>query len=662
MIFKSIKLSNFRQFRDNEVITFSTNPLNNVTLFIADNNVGKTTLLQAFLWCLYGEVKLDNSETLANIVEFNKLKVGEPIEVSVELEIISESKEYVVNRKIVVMKNNNFEQVIITKPENQLNVFVKLDNGTTINESQKVIGRLFPRDLSDYFFFDGERMKDLGASNVVGKKDLALAVKSIFNLDVLEKVEKIISEIYKKWDSKKTVASDVMNLFNKYKLDLQKAETDLANNRKELLEKENQHNKYIEIIKKNEDYLFDNKMMTVHAESRKHYETTKNNIEKRTIEIKNEIKRDFLKNLIDINLSKYLNETKLALSTYDSESKMISGINANAIREIIQRGVCICGEDLTGGDNKHVHELRSMLSYLPPENLGILLKTLIILLESKSNNKENIINNVETKIRNLYSEYQNISDIDDSIQEINREIGKITENYEDIQNAEKRLVSAKESDRTLPSEINRLNKNIETLENNVNSYKRALDKLTERYEENNKLINRISILEEVKKRYRADINKQEVMIRGLLTTRVQQYLDKILKTKYTIVINKTYGFTILDKNNSQVTGEGYKVVVSFAFIAGIIDLLNEQVISFTMPESFPLVMDAPFAKLDDHNRISINRMLPSIARQLILFTTDSQWTGAVENELKEKIGKKYEMKNHFENDVENGLTRVVEVK
>ena len=73
MIFKSIKLSNFRQFRNNDVITFSTDPKNNVTLFVADNNVGKTTLLQAFLWCLYGEAKLDNEQNLANVVEFNKL-------------------------------------------------------------------------------------------------------------------------------------------------------------------------------------------------------------------------------------------------------------------------------------------------------------------------------------------------------------------------------------------------------------------------------------------------------------------------------------------------------------------------------------------------------------------------------------------------------------
>ena len=191
--------------------------------------------------------------------------------------------------------------------------------------------------------------------------------------------------------------------------------------------------------------------------------------------------------------------------------------------------------------------------------------------------------------------------------------------------------------------------------------RRYLDKLTENYGDNTKLFKRIAILEDVKKSIKEDISRQELNIRKQLTNKVQQYLDMILKTRYSIIIDRFYNFSIIDGNNNQVTGEGYKVVVSFAYIAGIIELVNEKIISFTLPESFPLVMDAPFAKLDDHNRQSINKLLPKIARQVILFTTDSQWYGSVENELNNVLGKKYEMRRFTEEDVANGITRIKEM-
>ena len=54
MLLKSIKLENFRQFR-NESIDFDQGEGGkNVTIIIGENGTGKTTFAQAFFWCLYG--------------------------------------------------------------------------------------------------------------------------------------------------------------------------------------------------------------------------------------------------------------------------------------------------------------------------------------------------------------------------------------------------------------------------------------------------------------------------------------------------------------------------------------------------------------------------------------------------------------------------------
>ena len=88
MLFKKIKITNFRQFKGTTEIIFSTNKDKNVTVILGDNGAGKTTFLQAFNWCLYGQAKLENSTELINKDILKKVDVGEKAvcEVIIELE------------------------------------------------------------------------------------------------------------------------------------------------------------------------------------------------------------------------------------------------------------------------------------------------------------------------------------------------------------------------------------------------------------------------------------------------------------------------------------------------------------------------------------------------------------------------------------------------
>jgi DNA sulfur modification protein DndD len=49
-----ITLKDFRCFYGEQSIELSTDPARNVTLIHSENGVGKTTLLNALLWCFYG--------------------------------------------------------------------------------------------------------------------------------------------------------------------------------------------------------------------------------------------------------------------------------------------------------------------------------------------------------------------------------------------------------------------------------------------------------------------------------------------------------------------------------------------------------------------------------------------------------------------------------
>ena len=95
MIIKSLILENFRQFRDVQTITFSTDEKKKSTLVIAKNHTGKTTIIESFSWILYGKTSLTS---VLNSSIKDSLDSGETTSVSGSISLTHSKKDYVVTR------------------------------------------------------------------------------------------------------------------------------------------------------------------------------------------------------------------------------------------------------------------------------------------------------------------------------------------------------------------------------------------------------------------------------------------------------------------------------------------------------------------------------------------------------------------------------------
>ena len=181
MLIKSITLNNFRQFKGKQSLVFSTDTSKNVTVLLGDNTYGKTTILQAFNWCLYGVAdfpKDSNPDFLLNLEVANEQAgIQQKCEVYVELILKHKDTEYIVLRKQVYIDRayGNWNAL-----NNQITVSYK-ENGITKQvregEERTIINGILPQSLSGYFFFDTERVAYIST-----RKDLSEAVRGLLGL------------------------------------------------------------------------------------------------------------------------------------------------------------------------------------------------------------------------------------------------------------------------------------------------------------------------------------------------------------------------------------------------------------------------------------------------------------------------------------------------
>lgn len=161
MLIKSIKLVNFRQFRNTSINFADGKNGKNVTIILGDNASGKTTFAQAFTWCLYGSTSFMDKVILNKHVAVNMTPL-EREKVCVIMEIRHGNTDYTLKRVQPYYKTSSNE----VKGENtQFTIEKKDSTGKTSwlleSRCEAEIKKILPEELSHYFFFDGERIKNM---------------------------------------------------------------------------------------------------------------------------------------------------------------------------------------------------------------------------------------------------------------------------------------------------------------------------------------------------------------------------------------------------------------------------------------------------------------------------------------------------------------------
>src|SRR5579883_1016402 len=174
----AVELFNFRQFEavdgKPQRIEFARPGKRNVTAIYGTNGAGKSGLLNAFTWCLFGKATkaLKHPASLVNHAALASAKPGQKVSAYVKLEfrapVGNKSTLHTVKRSIETTPDSAEAtgsesdqppagKVVLTYPAAGQGTFT-LDNP---DEVGAYLNRLLPSDLFQYFFIDGERIANL---------------------------------------------------------------------------------------------------------------------------------------------------------------------------------------------------------------------------------------------------------------------------------------------------------------------------------------------------------------------------------------------------------------------------------------------------------------------------------------------------------------------
>jgi len=159
----SIQLKNFRcYYGQQDPLDLSTTPTAKIVLVFGENMKGKTSLLQAIRWCLYGratdrqgrEIPLVDPETKEQLLSRDAESEGD-FSLAVNLVFQHDDAEYLLRREAVASGPPSSDaEFLITK---------ELKSGTRVFPESSIdpyLQNILSEDVSRFFFFDAEMLED----------------------------------------------------------------------------------------------------------------------------------------------------------------------------------------------------------------------------------------------------------------------------------------------------------------------------------------------------------------------------------------------------------------------------------------------------------------------------------------------------------------------
>jgi DNA sulfur modification protein DndD len=624
-------LTNFRQFYGEHTIRFSRDTTKNTTVICGVNGAGKTSLMMALSWCLYG-LEFENIGELINKRALTQTPVNFSIETRVQLVFTHAGERYTATR--VLKSDRTSQDNWLRDNQSRLTLAKVRSDGQfeTIHNPTGFIESILPYNVSQYFFFDGEKIDQFTKSG--HEDEVKSAVRNVLKIEVLERARTHLASVAREYQQelKKKATGQLQILLEKQ----DKLSTELEAQRVGLEKLRGERNAAQRQLGEINEQLSRIEAIRQWEEKRKQI----------VVEIKaKEEEKDHLwtniresSNKCFILFAKPTVEKALAvLDEKRARGEIPPGIREQFVQDLLTQERCICGRPVTEGSAEY-DELMRLLG----KSVSSVLENSVIQsagdLRSLLAGSNEIMNQMKMSMKRKVDIENQVESLNQQLDEISRHLQEF--DSEEVGALEKKRVEWHEQITLLAGSIGGKEERMNQLRNELEDLKIEISKAELHEKSARGLQRRLTLSSKATDaldkmcdifatNMRQQIQKEVLEIFSKLIWKDSQFQKVRVSDDYQLEVFDRWG---LPARRELSAGE--RQVLSLAFITGMAKVTEEEA---------PLIMDTPFGRLSSVPRENITKHVPEITKQLVLLVTDEELHSQARKNLEPRIGTEYEL-------------------
>lgn len=634
MKLKRIELEDFRPFFGSQYLDFSEDFKRNVTLVHAQNGQGKTTLLNALLWAFHGKFT-GNFKDADLLVNKEAVRQGRTT-CKVEVHFEHDGNEYRLIR-----------QQAVKSGQSEPRVFTIDTNGALHPHPQQkaFIEQVFPSDMAQYFFFDGEYAENF--ANTTQDRSVHDAIRRILGCTAaefgLEDIDKLQSRVHRQI-RESTTSIEVQKLED----EREETERRVAASIKSLEKNRDEQVVLNKTLKQINDRLAEIAASALLQKQREKVVRSLQSARERQRQLELQRVRWLSERGTAVVGSRVATVCSDVYREFTKRAEIPAPYNEQFVLALINQKTCICGRHLEPGS---------------PE-MGAVSGLLSTAAESESLRRlvrvSAFSQGYDRKLQSALSAYRDteaqLAGASDDIARLELEVQELSKKLADspaVEVAERERARAAK----LRELVNMANQE-DQLERNIGSgrqrlreidlelsSKAAKDKTLAR------LNRRLAALKRAASRLNDQLDRLQRTALEKISTDTNTLLQKIIRKPYSVQVSQSYGLTLLDENREKVPpSSGESQLLSLSFLAALIrfcaDRQRDRNVLLTPGTVAPFVLDSPFGQLDPVYRKGAATFIPEFAEQVILLLSASQADEGVLGALRSHIGSECALVQH----------------
>ncbi len=629
---KQIYLNNWKCYRQ-QTIKFDLNTDKQIWLIFGLNGYGKTSILEAIQWCLYGHkgvLPLDFMEYFYRVSSKKK----PTSELSVRLNFEDDGKNYYITRTAkCVLRGKTYSTEISEPTFNQ--------DGRDKSNAREYIEGLLPKSCKDFFFFDGAKIQQY--AQLTQTNETREAIERILGIPELknlrEDAEKALKSIEKVLSSVSS-ANSVMQQKTSY---LREIEEEIELIEQQLESAKREHLSAIKIYEDCQERARQIKELRDKIEQLKRRQLEEERLRDKLENAEKAVINSLRQSPIPLMLE-FVQEVYDELQRDSIKTNRIS-VSISQLQELLKAEICVCGRCMDAESRYYIQEQLEQFSHLD-------------ILTQEAIAKNTLLTQLNGLLRYQPPDFDRLQIERDRLQndfdDLSQEISRLKLDTQGVNEAETdeiwRKVGATENEvKSKKERIDRLSRQIEQKKQEIDHLRREIETLASQDQETATLAKQVKLARglrdaanELIEWYISDrqqtIEATTSEIHRQITNKPDEYCGVTITPQYTLGV-QTLGGEVL---NPETLSAGEKEALAFSFITGL-NLASET--------AAPLVMDTPFGHLDNPHQRNLVKCLPNLPSQVILLASDRDFPDDLLRELRPHVAEILHIRREATEDI-----------